>query len=113
MLIGVAFVVDLCSFWNQALATFLTTSTNNAAAAMGFHPSTESVLTFSGALGRLESPFHLGSCKLLNKYLLNPLFGACIGSLDRGVRNLWRTWALSTASVRNLEIAHFWVKEYG
>jgi hypothetical protein len=58
------FVVDFGTFWNQALAAFLTPTTNDIAPTLCTHPGTEAVLAFSGALGRLESPFHLGSCKI-------------------------------------------------
>lgn len=61
VLVGVSLVVDFRAFWNKAFASLLTTTTDNIATAFGSHPRTKSVLTFSGALGRLISPFHLGS----------------------------------------------------
>ena len=52
-------LMNLGAFWNKAFATFLATTTNNAATALRSHPGTKAVLAVSGALGRLISPFHL------------------------------------------------------
>jgi hypothetical protein len=54
----VALVVNLSSFGNETLATFLATTLEQITTRFGSHPGTETVLAFASALGGLESPFH-------------------------------------------------------
>lgn len=58
VLLNVAFEVDLSTFWQEALATFLTATTQNVTAGLGAHARAESVLTLAGALGWLVGAFH-------------------------------------------------------
>ena len=54
----VALEVNLGSFWKKALAAFAATVFEDAAASLGGHAGTESMLLLASALGRLVSNFH-------------------------------------------------------
>ena len=58
MLLDVAFEWDFRTFWQEAFATFLTTTTKSVTASLGAHACAESVLALAGALGWLVSAFH-------------------------------------------------------
>lgn len=58
MLLDVAFEWDLRTFWQEALATFLTTTAKGVTASLGAHACAESVLALAGALGWLVGAFH-------------------------------------------------------
>lgn len=53
-----ALVVDFNAFGQETFATMTTTAVKNGATVFGFHPGTETELTFTSALGRLIGWFH-------------------------------------------------------
>ena len=58
VLLDVALEVDLGTFWKKALTALLTTTAEAVTACFGAHTGAKAVLTFAGALGRLEGAFH-------------------------------------------------------
>jgi hypothetical protein len=58
VLYGVAFVLKLCSFGNEAFTAFLTAALDQVATCFCLHPGAKTVLASAGPLGRLISPFH-------------------------------------------------------
>ena len=59
MLNGVALILELSPFGDEALTTFLAAALNQVTACFGRHTGTEPVLVFTGTLGWLICPFHL------------------------------------------------------
>ena len=54
----VALEVNLRSFWKKTLATLAATVFEDAAASLGGHAGTETVVTLTLDVARLECPFH-------------------------------------------------------
>ncbi len=63
---GMALEVDLSTFWNQALTTFLAAAFDAISTCLCGHTSAETVLLFTGAFGWLVgAKAHGGSCKFV------------------------------------------------
>ena len=58
VLLDVTLEMNLCTLGKEALTSFLTTTTKGVTASFSTHARTETVLTFTGALGWLVGAFH-------------------------------------------------------
>jgi hypothetical protein len=101
VLLGVASVLKLNTFRNEALAAFLTATANNVATGFGGHTGAETELGFAGALGWLISAFAHGE-NLCVRSIGNRLSsGAGAGLYGR------RTGCQSTSKEKFLRIENF------
>lgn len=58
MLHRVALVVNFRTFWQKALAAFITAAANDLGASLGAHTGAKTVLALARPLGRLVSHVH-------------------------------------------------------